>query len=115
MKVYFCMGWLSPSGLPPSLVGLSIVKHAGCKGEPAFRVSWWGECSFPVSFSSASYKHAHVVVCVCACMASFQPAVLEVKAHLITLTLCIYLLVFLFYFHNTFGSAGLFCQDEDDL
>lgn len=40
---------------------------------------------------------------------------LEAEARLIKLTLCIYLLAFLFYFHNTFESAGLFCQDEDDL
>lgn len=68
------MGCLSPSGLPPSLVSLSIAKHAGSKGEPAFKVTWWGECSFPVLFSNAWYKCAWVVVWACACMVSFQPA-----------------------------------------
>lgn len=68
------MGWHSPSSLPPSLVSLSIAKHASSKGEPAFTFTWWGECSFPVSFLSAWYKCAGVVVCVCACMMSFQPA-----------------------------------------
>lgn len=80
MKVYFCMGWLS-------LVGLSIAKHAGSKGDLHLRLSGRENAVFLSRFQVHNINvHGWQSVPVPA-QRLFSLLVLEAEARVIMLTL----------------------------